>query len=598
QWFFAKDKPFDRHHNGLQDVFLSLYTTGGSRENTGYFGGEKNEYLTDAIVASNGDLYITGYTESEVSSSELTSESTLFPVTLNAYQIQHAGGLDGFFAKVKRDGTVLIGSTYIGGSGDDKLFALDYHPVTSSIITTGTTTSSDFPIKNNFGESKKSGISDVIIIDISELANSINYSTYIGGKGEDTGYDIASDRKYAYVVAGSTDSKNFDHVQGSFQEDHNGGLDGIIFKNSYSQLSMNIPYPGNSYCRGRVLFFDWNAQGFSQGTVFSLEGSPDDGESWFIIDEEIEDYNYSWMIPDEQPLSDEYRFRVVHESGQYSEINGNIAIDGAPEIDSITINNNSAVFCPGDELMLMVFARGKNLEYQWKKNGNLIENVNSDTLKIESLSESDAGNYEAIIKGACPPDIISDTYQINVLPPVKITRSPADTTVSAGNPIEFHVSARGVNLSYQWQKNGNNIIGATDSTFAIESVADQNDGSYRCIVSGDCNSDTSLAAVLIVEPVTGIQNSNGPLDNSSLKMNVNEAGGNTIDLDIYSGSAGKIKISLYSITGRQISVLYNDEIQSGLNKLMLNTDRLASGVWLLVGTIGDKTTAARLNYIR
>ncbi|MFW6276756.1 MAG: hypothetical protein ACOC2K_03670, partial [Bacteroidota bacterium] len=60
----------------------------------------------------------------------------------------------------------------------------------------------------------------------------------------------------------------------------------------------------------------------------------------------------------------------------------------------------------------------------------------------------------------------------------------------------------------------------------------------------------------------------------------------------------KIKISLYSITGRQISVLYNDEIQSGLNKLMLNTDRLASGVWLLVGTIGDKTTAARLNYIR
>ncbi|PJJ53073.1 PQQ-dependent sugar dehydrogenase [Hymenobacter chitinivorans] len=80
-----------------------------------------------------------------------------------------------------------------------------------------------------------------------------------------------------------------------------------------------------------------------------------------------------------------------------------------------------------------------------------------------------------------------------------ITGQPANVSVPPGQPASFTVTATGTApLSYQWQKNGVNITGATSATYTIASVAAADAGQYRAVVTNAVGSATSNAATLTV----------------------------------------------------------------------------------------------------
>ena len=81
-----------------------------------------------------------------------------------------------------------------------------------------------------------------------------------------------------------------------------------------------------------------------------------------------------------------------------------------------------------------------------------------------------------------------------------ITQQPANKTVGVGDPVTFTVvaSGGGAALSYQWQKDGANISGATSATCSITAAANSDAGSYASIVSDAAGSTTSNGAVLTV----------------------------------------------------------------------------------------------------
>ena len=82
-----------------------------------------------------------------------------------------------------------------------------------------------------------------------------------------------------------------------------------------------------------------------------------------------------------------------------------------------------------------------------------------------------------------------------------ITTQPASRTVTAGQSATFTVAASGTApLSYQWQKDGANLAGATSATLTLSSVTSANAGSYRAVVSNSAGSATSAAATLTVNP--------------------------------------------------------------------------------------------------
>ena len=84
-----------------------------------------------SAVDSGGNLWLAGRT------------GPGFPV-VNASQPQIGGATDGFLAEFDESGT-LLSSTYLGGSGDDRIDSL-VPQNDGSVIVFGTTSSSDFPV--------------------------------------------------------------------------------------------------------------------------------------------------------------------------------------------------------------------------------------------------------------------------------------------------------------------------------------------------------------------------------------------------------------------------------------------------------------------
>jgi hypothetical protein len=87
-----------------------------------------------------------------------------------------------------------------------------------------------------------------------------------------------------------------------------------------------------------------------------------------------------------------------------------------------------------------------------------------------------------------------------------ITQAPQDVTVWQHQTAVFSVTATGTGITYQWQKNGVNIPGATSSTLTITDPVLADDGSqFRVVLTNEAGSVTSTTATLTVLPALAPQ---------------------------------------------------------------------------------------------
>ena len=106
--------------------------------------------------------------------------------------------------------------------------------------------------------------------------------------------------------------------------------------------------------------------------------------------------------------------------------------------------------------------------------------------------------YLALGSGSNTGVVYRIAYAQNQAP--TITQQPANRTVSIGQSATFTVVASGTApLSYQWQRNGVVISGATGASYTLASAtAGDNNAQFRCVVSNSVGTATSNAAVLTV----------------------------------------------------------------------------------------------------
>ncbi|NEU06847.1 hypothetical protein GZH53_00850, partial [Flavihumibacter sp. R14] len=88
---------------------------------------------------------------------------------------------------------------------------------------------------------------------------------------------------------------------------------------------------------------------------------------------------------------------------------------------------------------------------------------------------------------------------IRLISSPQITSQPNSSTKCVGESVTFNVTAAGTGLTYQWRKDGNNIIGANGTSFTINSLNISDAASYDVVVSGGCAPSTpSDPAILTV----------------------------------------------------------------------------------------------------
>jgi len=86
--------------------------------------------------------------------------------------------------------------------------------------------------------------------------------------------------------------------------------------------------------------------------------------------------------------------------------------------------------------------------------------------------------------------------------PVSFLSQPMGLTLDPGQTAAFTVSLAGAEpFLCQWTKNGVDIPGATDRTFTIPSVVEEDEGEYRVRVTNGLDTITSNPAVLVVNDI-------------------------------------------------------------------------------------------------
>jgi len=178
-----------------------------------YLGGSDADEATGIAVDSAGNVYLTGYTY-----------STNFPLS-NAYQGSMGGAFDVFVTKLSADGSSLIYSTYLGGSGTESGAAIAVDGAGNATIT-GYTYSTNFPIQNAL-QATNAGAPDGFLTKLNPAGSGLVFSTYLGGSSGDYGTGVALSPTGDVYLSGYTQSTNFP-VANPFRPANAGATDAFV----------------------------------------------------------------------------------------------------------------------------------------------------------------------------------------------------------------------------------------------------------------------------------------------------------------------------------------------------------------------------------
>src|SRR6266581_1698648 len=186
----------DLTFNGGVDAFVAKVNAAGTAlVYCGYIGGSTNDIGQGIAVDGSGNAYVTGYTDS----------TTGFPLAVGP-DLTYNGGFmgDAFVAKVKADGTALVYSGYIGGSGDDVGQAIAVDGSGNAYVTGYTTsTAATFPVTVG-PDLTHNGGNDVFVAKVNAAGTALVYCGYIGGSGAEIGNGVVRDAFVAEVNAAGT----------------------------------------------------------------------------------------------------------------------------------------------------------------------------------------------------------------------------------------------------------------------------------------------------------------------------------------------------------------------------------------------------------
>ena len=100
-----------------------------------------------------------------------------------------------------------------------------------------------------------------------------------------------------------------------------------------------------------------------------------------------------------------------------------------------------------------------------------------------------------------------------------IVSNPSSQTIATGSQLSLAVSISGT-ANFQWQLNGVDISGATQSLLTIAPATSANAGTYTCVVSNSAGSVTSSPAVVTVVSAPVIVSSPPPTQSVAIGSNV------------------------------------------------------------------------------
>ncbi len=197
------------HVLGVFSVYAAKLSPTGALVYSTYLGGQAGYGIA---VDSSGNAYISG-----------SAFSPEFPATPGAFQRTIAGGNDAFVTKLNAAGSALVYSTLLGGSAGDEASRIVVDASGNAYLT-GAARSGDFPTTPGaLQRTNSGGNEDAFVAKLNPTGTALVYSTLLGGRSPEGGFDIALDSAGNTYVAGLTYSSDFPTTPGSLQRTKGAG---------------------------------------------------------------------------------------------------------------------------------------------------------------------------------------------------------------------------------------------------------------------------------------------------------------------------------------------------------------------------------------
>lgn len=219
---------------------MKLNATGSTLLFATYLGGNNQEYPLDIAFGSNQEPILLGI-----------SNSFNYPMLPSSgYDRTYNGSQDYVITRLNTAGTQLRASTYLGGTLIDggslssNASSIVVAP-NGDVLVGGITSSSDFPTRNGFQNTRPTTNStDGFVTRLDGNLNTLIWSTYLGGIGQDQVNDMVLAADGSIYVCGSTASPNFPLGATGLNRVTFGNTDGFV---------LNLSGTGNSITNGTYL---------------------------------------------------------------------------------------------------------------------------------------------------------------------------------------------------------------------------------------------------------------------------------------------------------------------------------------------------------
>ena len=187
---------------------------------------------------------------------------------------------------------------------------------------------------------------------------------------------------------------------------------------------------------------------------------------------------------------------TVTESGEYDVVvtDGNGCVSNDASI-TVTVNalpevgvtpDGATEFCIGGSVVLNADAGFAS--YQWYESGDLLMGETG-----ESLTVSGSGNYSVVVSdgNGCSDESDEVAVVVNPLPMPSITPS-GPTTFCVGGDVTLDASDD--YETYQWYRNGSELMGETDATLYVTTAGDY---SVTVVDANGCTNSSDVVTVVV-----------------------------------------------------------------------------------------------------
>ncbi|HTC45630.1 MAG TPA: immunoglobulin domain-containing protein [Steroidobacteraceae bacterium] len=197
---------------------------------------------------------------------------------------------------------------------------------------------------------------------------------------------------------------------------------------------------------------------------------------------------------------DSFTCVVSNASGTVTSSAALLSVDAPPQI---TTQPAAQTVSAGQTATFNVLASGTALNYQWSRNGAVIAGATLATYTTAATTSGDNGAAFSVTVSNAVGSLTSSAATLTVgtasgAAP-QITTQPASQSVNVGQTATFSVSASGAALTYQWNRGGAAIAGATSASYTTPVTASTDNGAvFTVVVANSAGSVTSTGATLTV----------------------------------------------------------------------------------------------------